>query len=240
MLIPAYRPLLKLAKPVQKQITVWPDNATSSLQDCFQDTEWNMFKEAATYNNHTDLQVYTETVTAYIKKCIDDVTVTKTITTRANQKPWVTAEVCRLLKIRDETFRSGDKAALKTARANLSHGIKKVKHQYAKKINNNFSHRKDTRTLWQAIQTITDYKPTPQASDDDTSLPDALNHFYSRFEIQNDTPAQKLLTSPNDQVLKVKSQSQSLLYCQFCHMYRTYILYRELKLRYSQTLGAYR
>ncbi len=25
MLIPAYRPLLKLAKPVQKQITVWPD-----------------------------------------------------------------------------------------------------------------------------------------------------------------------------------------------------------------------
>ncbi len=71
MLIPAYRPLLKLAKPVQKQITVWPDNATSALQDCFQDTDWNMFKEAATYNNHTDLQEYTETVTAYIKYCID-------------------------------------------------------------------------------------------------------------------------------------------------------------------------
>ncbi len=201
MLIPAYRPLLKLAKPVKKQITVWPDNATSALQDCFQDTDWNMFKKAATYNNHTDLQEYTETVTAYIKKCIDDVTVTKTITTRANQKPWMTAEVRGLLKIRDETFRSGDKAALKTARANLSHGIKKAKHQYAKKINNNFSDSKDTRTLWQAIQTITDYKPPPQASDDDTSLPDALNHFYSRFEIQNNTPAQKLLTSPNNQVL---------------------------------------
>ncbi len=54
MLIPPYRPLLKLAKPVQKQITVWPENATSVLQDCFQDTYWNMFKEAATYNNHTD------------------------------------------------------------------------------------------------------------------------------------------------------------------------------------------
>ncbi len=161
-----------------------------------------VFKEAATYNNHTDLQEYTETVTAYIKKCIDDVTVTKAITTRANQKSWMTAKVRGLLKIWDETFRSGDKAALKTARANLSHGIKKAKHQYAKKkINNNFSDSKDTRTLWQAIQTITDYKPPPQASDDDTSLPDALNHFYSRFEIQNDTPAQKLLASPNDQVL---------------------------------------
>ncbi len=56
MLIPAYRPLLKLAKPVQKLITIWPENATSTLQDCFQCTDWNMFKEAATYNNHTDLQ----------------------------------------------------------------------------------------------------------------------------------------------------------------------------------------
>ncbi len=111
MLIPAYRPLLKLAKPVQKLITIWPNDATSTLQDCFQCTDWNMFKEAATYNNHTDLHEYTETVTAYIKKCIDDVTVTKTITTRANQKPWMTAEVRGLLKTRDEAFRSGDKAA---------------------------------------------------------------------------------------------------------------------------------
>ncbi len=109
MLIPAYRPLLKLAKPVQKLMTIWPENATSTLQDCFQCTDWNMFKEAATYNNHTDLQEYTETVTAYIKKCMDDVTVTKTITTRANQKPWMTAEVRGLLKTRDEAFRSGDK-----------------------------------------------------------------------------------------------------------------------------------
>ncbi len=38
MLNPIYRPLLTLAKPVQKQISVWPDNATSALQDCFQDT----------------------------------------------------------------------------------------------------------------------------------------------------------------------------------------------------------
>ncbi len=201
MLIPAYRPLLKLAKPVQKLITIWPENATSTLQDCFQCTDWNMFKEAATYNNHTDLQEYTETVTAYIKKCMDDVTVTKTITTRANQKPWMTAEVRGLLKTRDEAFRSGDKAALKTARANLSRGIKNAKRSHAQKINNHFTDSRDTRSLWQAIQTITDYKPPPQACDDDPSLPDTLNHFYSRFEMQNDTPAQKLPTPPNDQAL---------------------------------------
>ncbi|KAI2650776.1 hypothetical protein H4Q32_000841 [Labeo rohita] len=201
MLIPAYRPLLKLTKPVQKHFTVWPDDATSTLQDCFQCTDWNMFREAATYNNHTDLHEYTETVTAYIKKCIDDVTVTKTITTRANQKPWMTAEVRGLLKSRDDAFRSGDKAALKTARANLSRGIKQAKRLYAQKINNHFTNSKDTRSLWQAIQTITDYKPLPQACDDDTTLPDALNEFYARFEMQNDTPAQKLPTPPNNQAL---------------------------------------
>ncbi len=46
------------------------------------------------------------------------------------------------------------------------------------------------------------YKPPSQACDDDTSLPDALNHFYSWFEMQNDTPAQKLPTPPNDQAMK--------------------------------------
>ncbi len=128
---------------------------------------WKMFKEAATYNIHTDLQEYTESLTAYIKKCIDDVTVTKTITTRANQKPWMTAEVYGLLKTRYEAFRSGDKAALKTARANLSCGIKTAKWSHAQKINNHFTDSRDTQSLWQPIQTITDYKPPPQACDDE-------------------------------------------------------------------------
>ncbi len=115
--MPAYRPLVKVIKPVHKQIQVWPEGSSEALQDCFDTTVWNMFKQAATYNNTTDLQEYTETVTAYITKCIDDVTVTKTITVRANQKPWLTGEVYRLLKARNAAFRAGDEEGLKTARA---------------------------------------------------------------------------------------------------------------------------
>ncbi len=116
-------------------------------------------------------------------------TVTKTITTRANQKPWMTAEVRGLLKTRHEAFRSGDKAALKKVRANLSFGMKNAKRSYAqKKINYHFTDSRDIWSLWQAIQTITAYKPPPQACDDNTSLPEALNQFYSWFEIQNNTP----------------------------------------------------
>ncbi len=51
-------------------------------------------------------------------------------------------------------------------------------------------------------------QPSKQACDDDTSIPDALNHFYSRFEMQNDTPAQKIPTPPNDQVSIRKTLSR--------------------------------
>ncbi len=104
MLMPAYRPLVKAIKPVHKQIQVWPEGSSEALQDCFDTTDWDMFKQAATYNNTTYLQEYSETVTAYITKCIDDVTVTKTITVWANQKPWLTGEVYRLLKARNSAL----------------------------------------------------------------------------------------------------------------------------------------
>ncbi|KAK3539497.1 hypothetical protein QTP70_009038 [Hemibagrus guttatus] len=89
MLIPAYRPLVRCSKLVLKHVKTWPAGATSALQDCFECTDWNMFRKAAT--NSINLEKYTTSVTSYIGKCIDDVAVAKTITTRSNQKPWMTA-----------------------------------------------------------------------------------------------------------------------------------------------------
>ncbi|KAK3551765.1 hypothetical protein QTP70_025401, partial [Hemibagrus guttatus] len=53
-----------------------------------------------------NLEEYTTSVTSYIEKCIDDVTVSKTITTHSNQKPWMTAKVRALLKSRDSNSES--------------------------------------------------------------------------------------------------------------------------------------
>ncbi len=185
--MPAYRPLVKVIKPIHKQIQVWPEGSSEALQDCFDTTDWNMFKQAATYNNTTDLQEYTE--------CIDDVMVTKTITVRANQKPWLTGEVYRLLKARNAAFRAGDEEGLKTARANLSHGIREAKRQYSRRIAHRFSDSRDTWSLWQGIQTITDYKPPPQTCDSTIPLLNKLNAFFARFEAQNSTTAQKTSSS---------------------------------------------
>ncbi len=207
MLMPAYRPLVKAIKPVHKQIQVWPEGSSEALQDCFDTTDWDMFKQAATYNNTTDLQEYSETVTAYITKCIDDVTVTKTITVRANQKLWLTGEVYRLLKAQNAAFRAGDEEGLKTARANLSHGIREAKRQYSRRIAHRFSDSRDTRSLWQGIQTITDYKPPPQTCDSTIPLLNELNAFFARFEAQNSTTAQKTPPPPGDQVMTLSPNS---------------------------------
>ncbi len=186
MLIPAYRPLLKLAKPVQKQIHGMARHATSALQDCFQDTDWNMFKEAATYNNHTDLQEYTETVTVLHQIlhwwCDSHQDHHHTCKPEAmdDSRGFVAAKTQRWSVQIQEIKRPS-----KQQEPICSRGIKNAKRLYGNKINNQFTNSRDTRSLWQGIQTITDYKPPPQACDDDTSLPDALNHFYSRFEMQN-------------------------------------------------------
>ncbi|KAK3554320.1 hypothetical protein QTP70_020809, partial [Hemibagrus guttatus] len=87
MLIPSYRPLVKCSKPVLKQVKTWPAGATSALQDCFECTDWDMFRDTATNGETTNLEEYTSSVTSYIGKCIDDMTVSKSITTRPNQKP---------------------------------------------------------------------------------------------------------------------------------------------------------
>ncbi|KAI5609732.1 hypothetical protein C0J50_5712 [Silurus asotus] len=137
--------------------------------------------------------------TCYISKCVEDVTISKTITTRSNQKPWMTANVRALLKQRDSAFRTGDKAALKTARAKLSRAIREAKRAHVKKIHDHFLDSGDTRRMWQGIQAITNYRTTSPACDLDASLPDALNDFYARFEVQNNVVARKTIPPPTDQ-----------------------------------------
>ena len=66
--------------------------------------------------------------------------------------------------------------------------------------------RKDPRRLWQGFQNLTDYKPLPlRTCHSDPSLPDELNDFYARFEVNSIIPAQTLPPSPTDQVLQVST-----------------------------------
>lgn len=110
----------------------------------------------------------------------EDVTVIKTITKPANQKPWFTAEVHKLLKTWDTAFRAGDDIALRATRSNLSSGIKLAKCDLAR--NENEHHLIERHTVHVARH-LDHYRTPPHACDTDVSLPDALNTFYARFEV---------------------------------------------------------
>ncbi|KAK1787521.1 hypothetical protein P4O66_016022 [Electrophorus voltai] len=198
MLIPAYRPIVRRSKPLLKQVRTWPAGAISALQDCFEQTTWITFKEAATNGGTVNLEEYTASVTGYISKCID-VTVSKTITSCPNQKPWMTAEVRMLLRTRDSAFRTGDREALRKTRAKLSRLIREAKRAHAQRIHGHFKDTGDTRRMWEGIQAITNYRETSPSCDSDATLPDALNDFYARFETQNNVVVEKSIPPQNDQ-----------------------------------------
>lgn len=204
-LMPAYRQSVKAIRSAKRDIRVWPEGAIAALQDCFEKTDWKMFKQAATHNDHTDIEEYKETVTSFITKCIDDLTDTKTIIIRANCKPWLTGDVHKLLRARNKAFRAEDEQGLKTARANLTRGIKKAKQEYTNKISTHFKDSRDAQSLWRGIQAITDYKPSPQSCDNNISLLNNLNSFFARFEAQNNTCPEKNPSAPHDQILRLSA-----------------------------------
>ncbi len=84
-----------------------------------------MLRDAATQENHINLEEYTSSLSSYISKCVDDVVITKIIKSK-NQKAWMNGEV-RALSRAQKAFRSGDKEAYNTTRARLKAGKKEAK-----------------------------------------------------------------------------------------------------------------
>ncbi|KAK0150001.1 hypothetical protein N1851_009235 [Merluccius polli] len=67
----AYKPLRKRTRPDIKTFKTWPEGAIEQLQDCFEQTDWDIFAQP-------DLDVYTQTVLFYITACVDTFSKPKT------------------------------------------------------------------------------------------------------------------------------------------------------------------
>lgn len=85
---PAHHPVIKGNKPTQKTITVWPSGAVSMFQDCFERTNWQVFREAAIDEGRVDLEEHVSSVCGYISRCID-VTTTRNITIHPRNPGWL-------------------------------------------------------------------------------------------------------------------------------------------------------
>ncbi|KAI7804208.1 putative RNA-directed DNA polymerase from mobile element jockey-like [Triplophysa rosa] len=96
----------------------------------------------------------------------------------------MTKRVLRLLRERDITFRSGDRALYSAARADLKRGIRDAKAAQRRRIEDCFQSN-NPRQVWKGVQHMTNYRPSNHsAMDGDTSLAEELNHFFARFEVE--------------------------------------------------------
>ena len=100
LLLPSYRQKLKQETPVLRSIQRWSDQSDSTLQDCFDHVDWDMFRIA---NN---IDIYVDSVSEFKRKCIGDVVPTVTIKTFPNQKPWIDGSIRANLKARNTAFKS--------------------------------------------------------------------------------------------------------------------------------------
>lgn len=174
LLSPAYTPLRRSARPTTMTVTTWPDNALFKLQDCFKQTDWDLFE-------HQELETFTGTVLDYIQFCIGNVTVDKNIRAFPNQKLWMTSQVRILLRARDTVFRSGDRALYRAARADLKRGIKRAKADHRMRIESHLSSN-NTREVWRGIQDITNFRGCGALTEDlSAPLAEELNCFFARF-----------------------------------------------------------
>ncbi len=141
-----------------------------------------------------DIEVYSDTVTCFNRKCVEDVVLTKTICIYPNQKPWINSYVRAALSAQTSAFKSDNTDDQKQASYDLRKSIKadNIKRQYKNEVEEQFN-TNNARSMWQAINNITGFKGNkPATVNIAASLPDKLNTFYARFEVHN-TPTQRAL-----------------------------------------------
>lgn len=96
MLIPAYKPLLKVIRSAKrKQIRVWQEEAASLLLGCFRHADEGIFKLVEYQGEHITIKEYAEAITSYIVKCSENERVAKIFMARSNQKPWITSTLSK-------------------------------------------------------------------------------------------------------------------------------------------------
>ncbi len=196
LLLPAYRQKLKREAPALRTVHCWSDQSDAILQDCFDHVDWDMFRAAS----DDDIEAYSDTVTCFIRKCIDDVVPTKTIRIYPKQKPWINSDVRSALSARTSAFKSGNTDDRKQASYDLRRSIKAAKRTYKNKVEEQFNNN-NPRSMWQGINNITGFKGyKPATVNIASSLPDELNTFYARFEADNTAHTESAHTAAAEEV----------------------------------------
>eukprot|EP00061_Rhincodon_typus_P005266 g24562.t1 len=169
---PAYKQKLKWEN-LSRKVQCWSEAVEDSLRDCLDLVDWTTFKCSV-----ENLDEYATTVMDFISKCVEDY------------------EMLSLLKARSAAFKSGDPDQRRKSRYDLHKAIREAKGQYQTKLEGQ-TFQTDSRRLWRGLSDITGYKMKQcKMADNNTSLPDMFNAFYSQFEENTTSVATPAPTVP--------------------------------------------
>ena len=96
-------------------------NITAKLQDCFDHVDWDMFRIAS--NN---IDVYAESVSEFISKCIVMLYPWRQLKPSPNQKPWINGSIRTELKARTTAFNQGKVTGNMTEYKQCSYSLRKA------------------------------------------------------------------------------------------------------------------
>ena len=112
---------------------VWSEDNISSLQACFECTEWNCF-----YDVYDDVNELSDSISSYITFCVDLITPTKKVITYPNNKPRVTKEFKGVINKKKMIFYSSDLLEKKSVSKEVKEEIRKAKIKYRNKIESQY------------------------------------------------------------------------------------------------------
>ncbi|KAK1784817.1 hypothetical protein P4O66_003487 [Electrophorus voltai] len=172
---------LKREAPVQREVARWTDQSVAALQDALDDADWDVF-----WRSTDDVSMFTEAVVGFIGKLVDDTIPRITIKKFPNQKPWVDKTMREALNSRTAAYNagiiSGNMDEYKSAAYGVRRAVREAKRRYGKKLETQFQ-QSGSRSLWQGLLTITDYRSPPSGlTSADESPANELNTFFARFE----------------------------------------------------------
>lgn len=87
-----------------KDVKVWTEESVLCLQECYDCTDWNVFRESC----GDDLDELADVTCSYVTFCRDMIIPHKRVRVYPNNKPWVTKSVKSKIENKRRVFKQGD------------------------------------------------------------------------------------------------------------------------------------
>ncbi|PIK40697.1 hypothetical protein BSL78_22452 [Apostichopus japonicus] len=174
------RPIVQRQKPKLLTVKQWSPAAIEDLQASLDLTDWDVFIDAS-----EDIDELTQRIADYVNFCVDCTVPDKQIKVYANNKPWITKEVKKIINKKKKIFGQNNRDELRAVQKELGRAIKKGKDLYKCKIDSHFTGN-NMKEVWAGIRLMSCYMKDNRSTD---KLPNTsreyaneLNVFYNRFD----------------------------------------------------------